>query len=299
MKLDTLFFFSMFVTALMGDVYGKSLLTAQTFPKTFNDLSFVDRMNIIAEGYEPYESEYVAGPNGKMICVKGCAYQGMSIEDHLADIKHTTQQAINVANEYLAQNGHPVQPNQHTQFIFPTQNQPVQNQPSQPNNGSDIVGQINEFLDQNNSAQCTKRNPDIPINQEIPYGEPVAGKPRISSPFGERIHPITHTPHVHEGIDYAVPSGTYVYTTANGTVTKVWKDNRCGNGLKIKYIAGISAIYCHLDHALVKEGDYVRAGCAIAISDNSGSSTGAHLHYGMKDANDKPMDPSEFTGRAK
>ncbi|MFQ6739156.1 MAG: M23 family metallopeptidase [Alphaproteobacteria bacterium] len=281
MKLDALFFFAIFATALMSNAYGKSLLSAQSFPKTFNDLSFIDRMNVIAEGYEPYESEYVAGPNGKMICVKGCAYQGMSIEDHLDDIKHTTQQAINVANEYLAQN------------------QPIYNHPTQPNNGSDIVGQINEFLDQNNSIPCAERNPDIPTNQEIPYGEPVANKPRISSPFGERTHPIRHTQHVHEGIDYAVPTGTHVYTTANGTVTKVWKDNSCGNGLKIKYATGISAIYCHLDHALVKEGDYVRAGCTVAISDNSGASTGAHLHYGMKDANDKPMDPSPFTGRAK
>lgn len=299
MKLDALFFFAIFATALMSNAYGKSLLSAQSFPKTFNDLSFIDRMNVIAEGYEPYEAEYVPGPNGKMICVKGCAYQGMSIEDHLAYINRTTEQAVNTANQYLAQTSHTTQGNQHAQIIHPEPNQNIQNYPMRPNNGSDIVGQINEFLDQNNSIPCAERNPDIPTNQEIPYGEPVAGKPRISSPFGERTHPIRHTQHVHEGIDYAVPTGTHVYTTANGTVTKVWKDNSCGNGLKIKYATGISAIYCHLDHALVKEGDYVRAGCAVAISDNSGASTGAHLHYGMKDANDKPMDPSPFTGRAK
>lgn len=254
----------------------KSLLSAQPFPKTFNDLSFADRMDVLAEGYEPYESEYAAGPNGQMVCVKGCPYQGMSIEDHLDYIERTTQNAIADANAYMAQ-------------MAQNQYKPVQN--------INIVEQIDNFL--GNSATCVAQHKGIPNDQNIPYGEPVIGTPRISSPFGMRMHPIKHKNLPHHGIDYSITSGTYVYTTANGTVDKVWRDNNCGNGLKIKYATGLSAIYCHLDHALVKKGDAVRAGCAVAISDNSGASTGPHLHYGMKNAKGEFIDPSPFTGRAK
>lgn len=284
MKRCYVFIFSAITVMLCGNAGAKSLLSAQSFPKTFNDLSFSDRMDVLAEGYEPYEAEYAAGPNGKLVCIKGCAYQGMSIEDHAAYVKRTTEKAIDIANQYLNNR-------QQQQFQY--------NQPTQQSGNVNIVGQIDAFLDQNNFVSCTMRNPDIPADQEIPYGEPVAGKPKISSPFGMRMHPIKRQYTQHEGIDYSVPSGTYVYTTANGTVDKVWQDKSCGNGLKIKYATGISALYCHLDHALVKQGDKVRAGCAVAISDNSGASTGAHLHYGMKDSNNDFLDPSPFTKRAK
>ena len=57
----------------------KSFLTAQTFPKTFEDLSFADKVAIWQEGYEPFYTEYDS--NG--VCIKNCAYTGMTIEDEL------------------------------------------------------------------------------------------------------------------------------------------------------------------------------------------------------------------------
>lgn len=55
----------------------KSFITAQSFPKTFDDLSFTDRLAVKTEGYEIWDSEYDA--SGR--CVKNCAYQGITIQE--------------------------------------------------------------------------------------------------------------------------------------------------------------------------------------------------------------------------
>ena len=130
----------------------------------------------------------------------------------------------------------------------------------------------------------------------VPVIEPVANQPRISSPFGERVHPVTGKRHVHRGIDYAVPSGTNVFAPANGTVTSVWQDKTCGNGLKIKHDMGYETVYCHLNDIIAQQGATVTVGTIVAHSGNTGRSTGAHLHYGIKkDGN--YINPSGLTGR--
>lgn len=250
---------------IIGVANSGSFLTAESFPETFNDLSFTDRMAVLAEGYEPFESEFEPGPNGALVCVSGCPYQGMTIENYEQFVDRNTKKAIEEA--------------------------------SKPN-------VVNPFFANNKCKVYTEcsvaRHPDIPVGQVAPYGEPLIGKPTISSPFGRRIHPIKGKVHEHVAIDYDVPTGTCVYTTANGVVESTWRnDPDCGNGLKIKYADGISAIFCHLEKSLVTKGEKVAAGCAVAVSDNSGASMGPHLHYGMKDKNDNFIDPSSFTKRAK
>lgn len=249
---------------VVGVANSDSFLTAQSFPKTFNDLSFTDRMAVLAEGYEPFEAEFEPGPNGTLVCVRGCPYQGMTIENYEQFVERNTKKALEDTSN---------------------------------------PGIVNPFLTNNKCKTYTEcpvaRHPDIPVGQITPNGEPLIGKPTISSPFGRRIHPIKEQEHLHTAIDYAVPTGTCVYTTANGTVEKVWHDASCGNGLKIKYSNGMSAVFCHLDKSLVAEGENIAAGCAVAVSDNSGASTGPHLHYAIKDKNNEFTNPSKFTGRAK
>lgn len=130
----------------------------------------------------------------------------------------------------------------------------------------------------------------------VPVTEPVAETPRISSPFGERIHPVTGKRQVHRGVDYAVPSGTNVYAPANGTVASVWTDATCGNGLKIKHGMGYETVYCHLSDTVVSNGMSVIQGNIVAHSGNTGRSTGAHLHYGIK-KDGTYINPSALTGR--
>lgn len=76
-----------------------SFLTAQSFPKTFQDLSFVQRVQVIQEGYEPWESEYDS--SGK--CISGCAYSGITIEDEMDNLNRQTQYANQNLNQVMQQ----------------------------------------------------------------------------------------------------------------------------------------------------------------------------------------------------
>ena len=105
-------------------------------------------------------------------------------------------------------------------------------------------------------------------------------KIHINSGFGMRRHPIYHKRIMHNGIDL---SARYekVYSMFPGSVIKVGQDSRSGKFVTVR--TGIYAIsYCHLSQQLVKEKEFVSAGTNIAISGNTGASTGPHLHLTTK-----------------
>jgi murein DD-endopeptidase MepM/ murein hydrolase activator NlpD len=105
---------------------------------------------------------------------------------------------------------------------------------------------------------------------------------RITSVFGPRIHPIYGTPDFHTGVDIAVPEGTEVHAAAPGVVT--WAGRRGGYGLLvvIDHGDGYSSYYGHLSRILVHEGQFVEVGQVIALSGNTGLSTGPHLHFEVR-----------------
>lgn len=120
---------------------------------------------------------------------------------------------------------------------------------------------------------------------------PLARTPRISSDFNlHRKHPITGRVSQHQGTDYAVPSGTTVIAPSGGTVIKVTKHPLAGNYIVIRHGRQYTTRYLHLSRALVKEGDKVSRGQKIALTGNTGRSTGPHLHYEVH-VNNKPVDP--------
>ncbi len=102
----------------------------------------------------------------------------------------------------------------------------------------------------------------------------------INSGFGMRQHPIYHKRIMHNGIDL---SARYekVYSMFPGTVIKVGQDSRSGKFVTVK-TGDYTISYCHLSQQLVKVDDYVYAGRNIAISGNTGTSTGPHLHITAK-----------------
>lgn len=107
---------------------------------------------------------------------------------------------------------------------------------------------------------------------------PVAG--RISSSFStSRLHPLLQIFRAHKGVDVSAPSGTRIVSTADGTVRFVgWK---FGYGLtvEIQHTGDIVTRYGHCRSSLVREGDRVNAGQAIALVGSSGLSTGPHVHF--------------------
>ena len=247
----------------------KSMLTAQTFPATFADVSFEKRLEVLAEGYEPWESEY--DDNGR--CITNCAYYGITIDEEYADLNQHTQNVVQqLRNDGYLTTTTTAPETQQTQYAPTT---PVT--PSTTDSGTSVTTQGLE------SAQ-------------IPLMEPVRGKPRISSPFGPRIHPISKKRALHKGIDLAVPTGTQIYAPADGTVVNIWYDKSCGNGLKIAHGMGYETVYCHLQSVNVTNGAKVQKNSVIALSGNTGGSTGPHLHYAIK-KDGKFINPSDLIGR--
>jgi len=106
-------------------------------------------------------------------------------------------------------------------------------------------------------------------------------KLRISSRFGSRKDPFTHKPAVHHGLDLSIPSNTEVYSMFHGKVLRVSYNERSGNFITVQH-GDYTISFCHLSRTLVKAGDIVKAGDVIALSGNSGRSTGPHLHITVR-----------------
>ena len=103
---------------------------------------------------------------------------------------------------------------------------------------------------------------------------------RINSGFGMRKHPIYHKRIMHNGIDLSAQYEK-VYSMFPGTVIKVGQDSRSGKFVTVR-TGNYTISYCHLSQQLVTENEFVNAGTNIAISGNTGASTGPHLHLTTK-----------------
>ncbi|TDO00089.1 peptidoglycan DD-metalloendopeptidase family protein [Halomonas ventosae] len=109
---------------------------------------------------------------------------------------------------------------------------------------------------------------------------PFDGRYRLSSNFNlHRKHPVTGRISPHKGTDFAMPIGTAVQAPADGRVEKVGNHPAAGRYVVIRHDNGYKTRYLHLSKPLVSNGQRVTMGERIALSGNTGRSTGPHLHY--------------------
>ena len=120
---------------------------------------------------------------------------------------------------------------------------------------------------------------------------PVAG--RITSEYGERVHPVTGARHVHHGVDIAVPVGTPIQVPFAGRVKRVGHEGPMGHHVVVEHANGYQTVYAHASKVLVEPGQEVAAGEVLAESGNSGRSTGPHLHFSLL-RDGKPVDPTRW-----
>jgi murein DD-endopeptidase MepM/ murein hydrolase activator NlpD len=125
---------------------------------------------------------------------------------------------------------------------------------------------------------------------------PLAGSPRISSPFGHRVAPLPGASTDHQGIDYAVPVGTPVQASGNGTVVAVTSSHLGGKTVTIDHGNGLTTSYAHLDDfSGLQVGQQVWQGQIIAKSGDTGNSTGPHLHFSVRQ-DGQAVDPERALG---
>ncbi len=167
----------------------------------------------------------------------------------------------------------------------------------------DVLRDVEERLDrlqnkidiQNRSYEVLFRelkNKDEEL-RHTPAIRPVKGS--IISGFGMRKHPILKYKRMHTGLDMRASTGTQVYATADGIV-KLVGSSRGGYGRQIEIDhggLGYVTKYAHLSEINVKKGQRIKRGDIIALSGNTGLSSGPHLHYEIH-KNGSKIDPLDY-----
>jgi len=130
-------------------------------------------------------------------------------------------------------------------------------------------------------------NDSIDLNIEYTLDSPVPNAP-VSSDFGavRSCNPCSKN---HKGTDYSVPTGTFVYAAAAGSVVRSYESSSYGNVVVLEHEGrsfgsttgtfGLFTLYAHGVERLVGKGDSVDVGQPVLISGSTGNSTGPHLHY--------------------
>ena len=119
---------------------------------------------------------------------------------------------------------------------------------------------------------------------------------KISSSFGNRIHPITNKPQFHEGVDIPAPYKTEIHSVAKGVVTETGSHYGNGNYVIVDHGGGISTMYAHLSKICVSKGDILEKDELLGLVGMTGYATGYHLHLSVYE-HGKAVDPMKYYGK--
>ncbi len=123
---------------------------------------------------------------------------------------------------------------------------------------------------------------------------PVSGA-RLSSGFGYRRHPILGYNKLHQGVDFAAPTGTPIYAAGGGVVEYAGRFSSYGNYIRIRHGGKYKTVYAHLSRFAkgIKKGATVEQKQVIGYVGSTGRSTGPHLHYEILQGG-KALNPSKL-----
>jgi murein DD-endopeptidase MepM/ murein hydrolase activator NlpD len=101
----------------------------------------------------------------------------------------------------------------------------------------------------------------------------------------------------HRGVDIANRLGTPIYAVTDGKVIESGATPGYGMWVRILHAGGWTSVYGHVNRALVREGQIIRAGEKIAEMGSRGNSTGPHLHLEIWDLNGDKVNPTQWLAR--
>lgn len=115
----------------------------------------------------------------------------------------------------------------------------------------------------------------------IPSRMPLEGI-KLTSSFGMRNHPVLGQRRAHKGIDLGAPTGTPVYATADGVISRADWFSSYGLYVAIEHGGDIQTRYAHMSRLNVAAGQRVKKGEIVGFVGSTGRSTGPHLHYEVR-----------------
>lgn len=122
-----------------------------------------------------------------------------------------------------------------------------------------------------------------------------AGDYRITSPYGYRT--LNGKTTFHDGIDFSMVVGTELWFPQSGVIRRATKDQYGGLYIQGKFADGTGLWFLHNSKHLLKQGDSFKAGQVVALSGNTGLSSGPHVHVGRQSNADSwgsHIDPMPF-----
>ena len=133
----------------------------------------------------------------------------------------------------------------------------------------------------------------------IAFEEPVPGH-AVVSPFGLRQLPWEGNGRLHEGVDISADSGVPVIAAADGVVVEAGVKGGYGRYVAVRHAESLTTFYAHLGAIAggVKPGMAVKAGMPLGRIGSTGTSTGPHLHFEIRDGDQRPLNPAMFLGKA-
>jgi len=150
-----------------------------------------------------------------------------------------------------------------------------------PLSEKDLAATAKELALMNARLQQTEANwlKELNLLSHMPTGSPIENHAGLSSNYGSRIDPFTKMLSYHSGVDFSAPAGTIVYATGDGRVARTDFDRGNGQFIVIEHAEGFTSKYAHIKRFLIREGEKVKRGQAIAEVGSTGRSTSPHLHY--------------------
>lgn len=146
---------------------------------------------------------------------------------------------------------------------------------------NDIAAEIKRLNDEAKKAAEAAKKAGKPVKDfsSQTFLWPLPGHRTLTSPYGNRKHPITGVYKLHTGQDISAPKGTTIVAAKSGTVVKSTKTNAYGNYVVINHGGGMMTAYAHMSQRLVSAGQEVKQGQTIGKVGSTGYSTGNHLHF--------------------
>lgn len=122
---------------------------------------------------------------------------------------------------------------------------------------------------------------------------PLKGAMKVTSPYGERVHPIIGEEAFHRGVDLRAHYGSPVYAPASGIVLYTGRKTTYGNMIILLHGGGVATVYGHLWKFAVHAYERVAKGQLLGYSGSTGFSTGPHLHFEVRQ-DGEPTNPLEW-----